>query len=62
MVQLLILVRRRTWMKKILRCCTTSLSHDITGLAQDSTGYLWATAAYGLNRFNGNNFAPISQQ
>ena len=36
------------------------LSHDnITGLAQDSTGYLWATTAYGLNRFNGNNFVQF---
>ncbi|MFI5185776.1 MAG: histidine kinase [Chitinophagales bacterium] len=36
------------------------LSHDnITGIAQDSTGYLWIATAYGLNRFNGNNFVQF---
>lgn len=33
------------------------LSDDnVTGLAQDATGYIWATTSYGLNRFDGSNF------
>lgn len=28
----------------------------ITGIAQDSTGYIWASTSFGLNRFNGSNF------
>src|SRR6185295_19861819 len=28
----------------------------ITGVTQDSTGYLWVSTSFGLNRFNGNNF------
>ncbi len=36
------------------------LSHNnITGIAQDSTGYLWLATSYGLNRFNGNNFVQF---
>ncbi|HEY1872709.1 MAG TPA: two-component regulator propeller domain-containing protein, partial [Chitinophagaceae bacterium] len=36
------------------------LSHNvITGIAQDSTGYLWVATAFGLNRFNGNNFVQF---
>ncbi len=33
------------------------LSHNtVTGIAQDSTGYIWAATSSGLNRFNGNHF------
>jgi GAF domain-containing protein len=33
------------------------LSHNtITGLAQDSIGYLWVATASGVNRYNGNQF------
>lgn len=28
----------------------------VTGVTQDSTGYLWISTSFGLNRFNGNNF------
>src|SRR4051812_10450679 len=36
------------------------LSHNIvTGLAQDSTGYIWITTDYGLNRYNGNRFVQF---
>ena len=36
------------------------LSHsNVTGIVQDSTGYLWLATAYGLNRFNGNNFVQF---
>ena len=36
------------------------LSHNIvTGLAQDSTGYIWITTAYGLNRYNGSRFVQF---
>ena len=41
---------------------TTSngLSHNyITGLAQDSTGYVWITTQSGLNRFNGSSYAQF---
>ena len=31
----------------------------ITGLAQDSTGYLWISTASGLNRFNGSSFVQF---
>jgi putative methionine-R-sulfoxide reductase with GAF domain/two-component sensor histidine kinase len=33
------------------------LSHDcITGIAQDSTGYIWLSTRSGLNRYNGSHF------
>ena len=36
------------------------LSHNIvTGLAQDSTGYIWIATAYGLNRYNGSSFVQF---
>src|SRR5439155_27042365 len=36
------------------------LSHNIiTGMAQDSTGYIWIATASGLNRFNGSNFVQF---
>src|SRR3954467_101913 len=36
------------------------LSHNtVTGLAQDSTGYIWITTAYGLNRYNGSRFVQF---
>ncbi|MEO8769623.1 MAG: histidine kinase [Ferruginibacter sp.] len=36
------------------------LSHNIiTGLAQDSTGYIWVSTVSGLNRFNGSNFVQF---
>src|SRR5258708_1317369 len=28
----------------------------ISGLGQDSTGYIWISTNYGLNRFDGNSF------
>ena len=31
----------------------------ITGVTQDSTGYLWIATGFGLNRFNGNNFVQF---
>ena len=31
----------------------------ITDVTQDSTGYLWISTGFGLNRFNGNNFVQI---
>jgi len=31
-------------------------SDNITGIAQDSTGYIWASTSSGLNRFNGSGF------
>jgi ligand-binding sensor domain-containing protein len=31
----------------------------ITGVTQDSTGYLWISTGFGLNRFNGNNFVQF---
>jgi len=31
-------------------------SNIITGIAQDSTGYIWTSTSFGLNRFNGSNF------
>jgi ligand-binding sensor domain-containing protein/putative methionine-R-sulfoxide reductase with GAF domain len=34
-------------------------NNSITGIAQDSIGYLWIATAYGLNRFNGNNFVQF---
>ncbi|MEO8406685.1 MAG: two-component regulator propeller domain-containing protein, partial [Chitinophagaceae bacterium] len=30
--------------------------NTITGIAQDSTGYIWASTTLGLNRFNGTKF------
>lgn len=30
--------------------------NNITGMAQDATGYLWISTSTGLNRFNGSNF------
>lgn len=36
------------------------LSHNrITGIAQDSVGYLWVSTASGLNRYNGNQFVQF---
>ncbi|MDP4263319.1 MAG: histidine kinase [Bacteroidota bacterium] len=36
------------------------LSHNIiTGIAQDSTGYIWAATSSGLNRFNGCAFVQF---
>jgi ligand-binding sensor domain-containing protein/putative methionine-R-sulfoxide reductase with GAF domain len=36
------------------------LSHNVvTGLAQDSTGFMWITSAYGLNRYNGSSFVQF---
>src|SRR4051812_42151320 len=36
------------------------LSHNIvTGLAQDTLGYLWIATAYGLNRYNGSHFVQF---
>ncbi len=36
------------------------MSHNtVTGIAQDSTGYVWISTAYGLNRFNGNRFVQF---
>lgn len=35
----------------------SGLSHNtITGISQDSTGYVWITTFHGLNRFNGSRF------
>ncbi len=31
----------------------------ITDVTQDSTGYLWVSTGFGLNRFNGNNFVQF---
>ena len=31
----------------------------ITDVTQDSTGYLWISTGFGLNRFNGNNFVQF---
>ncbi|MGN6495441.1 MAG: sensor histidine kinase [Agriterribacter sp.] len=39
---------------------TAGLSHDnITGIVQDSTGYIWAGTSYGINRFDGSRFAQF---
>src|SRR5437868_14784372 len=41
---------------------TTSdgLSHNtVTGIAQDSTGYVWAATSGGLNRYNGSRFTQF---
>ncbi|HYO23295.1 MAG TPA: two-component regulator propeller domain-containing protein, partial [Flavisolibacter sp.] len=39
---------------------TSGLSHNtVTALAQDSTGYIWITTPYGLNRFNGQQFVQF---
>src|SRR4051812_33079217 len=36
------------------------LSHNtVTGLAQDSAGYMWVATAYGLNRYNGSRFVQF---
>ncbi len=36
------------------------LSHNVTtGIAQDSTGYIWVASASGLNRFDGSNFVQF---
>ncbi|MFL5809535.1 MAG: two-component regulator propeller domain-containing protein, partial [Flavisolibacter sp.] len=35
----------------------SGLSHNgITGIVQDSTGYVWIATSYGMNRFNGTRF------
>jgi ligand-binding sensor domain-containing protein/putative methionine-R-sulfoxide reductase with GAF domain len=34
-------------------------SDDITGIIQDSIGYIWASTSSGLNRFNGSNFVQF---
>lgn len=31
-------------------------NNNITGLAQDTAGYVWITTLYGLNRYDGNRF------
>jgi ligand-binding sensor domain-containing protein len=33
--------------------------NNITGLAQDATGYIWISTTAGLNRFNGSNFVQF---
>lgn len=43
-------------------CYTTSngLSHNaVTGIAQDSTGYVWISTVSGLNRYNGSSFVQF---
>ena len=36
------------------------ISHNtITGIAQDSVGYMWVATASGLNRYNGNQFVQF---
>lgn len=36
---------------------SAGLSHDnVTGIAQDAMGYLWAGTSYGINRFDGHRF------
>ncbi len=36
------------------------LSHDnVSGVAQDKTGYIWLSTSMGLNRFNGSNFVQF---
>ena len=38
----------------------TGLSHNaITGITQDSTGYIWIATSSGLNRFNGSRFVQF---
>ncbi|HEX6180299.1 MAG TPA: two-component regulator propeller domain-containing protein, partial [Chitinophagaceae bacterium] len=38
----------------------TGLSHNaITGITQDSTGYIWIATSSGLNRFNGTRFVQF---
>ena len=34
-------------------------SNDITGVAQDSIGYIWISSSSGLNRFDGSNFVQF---
>src|SRR6476620_11001568 len=34
-------------------------NNDITGIAQDSVGYIWASTSSGLNRFNGSEFVQF---
>src|SRR5690348_9598129 len=31
----------------------------VTGIAQDSIGYIWASTSSGLNRFNGSHFVQF---
>lgn len=33
--------------------------NNVTGVVQDSTGYLWISTMWGLNRFNGNHFVQF---
>ena len=36
------------------------ISHNyVSGVTQDSAGYIWASTAAGLNRFNGNHFVQF---
>jgi len=35
-------------------------NNTITGMAQDSTGYIWISTFSGLNRFNGCSFVPFN--
>src|SRR5690348_15719804 len=34
----------------------------ITGMVQDSTGFMWASTITGLNRFNGSNFVQFHSE
>src|SRR6185503_17771983 len=34
-------------------------SNGVTGIAQDSVGYVWAATSAGLNRYNGNRFTQF---
>ena len=39
---------------------TEGISHNyVSGVTQDSTGYIWASTAAGLNRFNGKHFVQF---
>lgn len=39
---------------------STGLSHDnITGIVQDTTGYIWTGTSYGINRFDGSRFTQF---
>jgi ligand-binding sensor domain-containing protein/putative methionine-R-sulfoxide reductase with GAF domain len=38
------------------------LSHDvITGVTQDSTGYIWMSTFFGVNRFDGSHFVQMNR-
>lgn len=39
---------------------TEGMSHNtVTGLAQDSAGYMWISTSFGLNRYNGSRFVQF---